>query len=125
VVLVATQPPKGVGAGSPSTASMDVHVGSPPVQSEEAALTHLSTALTSLVTLEASDPNVESLPPADEAEVPLSRASDIVATDLPSSSNVSTLPALCLPLFLFNLQVSLLLFFIVPIGKQAFLLIFS
>jgi hypothetical protein len=69
---------KGVGAGSLSAASMDVHVGSPPVHSEEAAVTHLSTTLAGLVTLEASDPNAGSLPPADEAEVPLSRAFDIV-----------------------------------------------
>ena len=95
--------PQGVGAGSPSTASMDVHVGSPPVQSKEATVTHLSTALAGLVTLEASDPNAGSLPPADEAEVPLSRAFDIIDANLPSSSNVSTLPALGLPLFLSNL----------------------
>ena len=54
--------PEGVGAGSPSAAFMDVHVGSPPVQSEEAAVTHLSAALASLVTLEASDPDARSLP---------------------------------------------------------------
>jgi hypothetical protein len=95
--------PQGVGAGSPSTASMDVHVGSPPVQSKEATVTHLSTALAGLVTLEASDPNAGSLPPADEAEVPLSRAFDIIDANLPSSSNVSNLPALGLPLFLSNL----------------------
>jgi hypothetical protein len=101
----------GVTAGSPSAASMDVHVGSPPVQSEEAAVTHLSTALANLVTLEASDPDARSPPPADEAEVPPSRAFDIVVADIPSSSNVSTHPALGLPLFLSNLQVSHLLLF--------------
>jgi hypothetical protein len=37
--------PEGVGAFSLSTASMDVHVGSPPVRSEEAAVTHVSMAL--------------------------------------------------------------------------------
>jgi hypothetical protein len=82
---------------------MDVHVGLPPVQFEEAMVTHLSTALAGLVTLEASDPDVRSLPPADEAEVPPSRAFDIVAVDIPSSSNVSILPGLGLPLFLTNL----------------------
>jgi hypothetical protein len=66
-------------------------------------VTHLSTTLPSLVTLEASDPNARSLPPADEAEVPLSHAFVIVPADLPSSNNVSTLPALGLPLFLSNL----------------------
>jgi hypothetical protein len=59
--------------------------------------------LAGLVTLEASDPNAGSLPHADEVEVPLSRAFDIVAADLPSSSNVSILPALGLSLFLSNL----------------------
>jgi hypothetical protein len=44
--------PEGVGAGSLSAASMDVHVGSPLVRSEEVVVTHLSTALAGLVTLE-------------------------------------------------------------------------
>jgi hypothetical protein len=98
--------PEGVGAGSPSAVSLDVHVGSPPVQSKETVVSHLSMALARLVTLEASVPDAGSLPPADEAEVPLSCALDLVAADLPSSSSVSTLPALGLPLFLSNLQVS-------------------
>jgi hypothetical protein len=114
-----------VGAGSPSVVSMDVHVGSPPVQSEEAAVTHLSTTLTRLVTLEASDPYARSLPLADEAKVPPSCAFDIVVVDIPSSSNVSILPALGLPLFLSNLQVNQLPFFTIHAGKLAFLLIFS
>ena len=91
--------PEGVGAGSPSAASMDVHVRSPLVQSEEAAMTHLSKALAVLVTLEASEPDARSLPPADGAEVPPSHAFDII----PSSSNISSPPALGLPLFLSNL----------------------
>jgi hypothetical protein len=98
--------PEGVGAGSPSAASMDVHVGSPPVQSKEDTVTHLSMALAGLVNLETSDPDARSLPPTDEAEVPSSHTFDVVAADIPSSSNVSTLPALGLPLFLSNLQVS-------------------
>jgi hypothetical protein len=53
--------PEGVGVGSVSAASMDIHVGSPLVRSEEAAVTHLSTALTGLVTLEASEPDARSL----------------------------------------------------------------
>jgi hypothetical protein len=60
--------PKGVGADSSSAAFMDVHVGSPPVQSKEPTVTHLSAALAGLVILEASDPDARSLPPADEAE---------------------------------------------------------
>jgi hypothetical protein len=104
---------------------MDIHVGSPLVQSEEAAVTHLSTALAGVVTLEASDPDARSLPPADEAEVPPSRAFDIIPIDIPSSSNVPILPALGLPLFLSNLQVNQILLFIVHAGRLAFLLIFS
>jgi hypothetical protein len=97
---------EGVGAGSFSAASMDVHVGSPLVQSEEAAVTHLSMALAGLVALEASEPDARSLPPADGAKVPPSLALDIISADLTSSSNVPALPALGLPLFLSNLKVS-------------------
>jgi hypothetical protein len=125
VAAVEGPAPKGVGAGSPSAASMDVHVGSPPVRSEEAVVTHLSTSLAGLASLEASEPHARSLPPADGAQVPSSRAFDIVAADLPSSSNISTLPAFGLPLFLSNLQVSQLLLFTVLTGKLPFLLIFS
>jgi hypothetical protein len=64
------------------------------------------------------------MPPADGAEVLPSHAFDIVPADIPSSSNVSILPALGLPLFLSNLQVNQLLLFTVHIGKLAFLLIF-
>jgi hypothetical protein len=52
---------KGVGAVSSLAASMDVHVGSPLVQSEELVVAHLSAALAGLVTLEASDPDVRSM----------------------------------------------------------------
>jgi hypothetical protein len=116
---------EGVGAGSPSVASLDVHVGSPLVQSDEAAVTHLSTALVGLVTLEASEPDSRSLPSANGAEVPPSQAFDIILAELPSSSNVSTLPALGLPLFLSNLQVSHLLLFYFSLWQTSFLLIFS
>jgi hypothetical protein len=85
---------------------MDVHVGSPLVQSEELVVTHLSAALSGLVTLEASDPDVRSMSPADEVEVSLSRAFNIIPIDIPSSSSAPILPALDLPLFLSNLQVS-------------------
>jgi hypothetical protein len=69
--------PEGVAPSSSSTASMDVHVGSPLVQPEEVMVTHLSAALVGLVTLEASDPDARSLLPADGAEVSLSRAFNI------------------------------------------------
>jgi hypothetical protein len=103
--------PKGVGAGSLSVASMDIHVGSPLVQLEDAAVTHLSMILAGLVTLEAGEPHARSLPPADGVKVPSSHALDIIPADLPSSSNAPTLPALGLPLFLSNLQVNQLLLF--------------
>jgi hypothetical protein len=98
--------PEGVRARSFSAASMDVHVGSPPVRSEEAAVTRVSKALAGQVALEAYELDARSLPPADGAEVTPSHGLEIIPADLPSSSHASTLPALGLPLFLSNLQVS-------------------
>jgi hypothetical protein len=98
--------PEGVGADSLSAASMDVYVGSPLVRSMEAAVMHVCMALTGQVALEASEPDARSLPRADGAEVTPSRALEIIPADLPSSSHAPTLPALGLPLFLSNLQVS-------------------
>jgi hypothetical protein len=112
--------PEGAGAGSPTVASMDIHVGSPLVRSEEATVTHLSTALTGLVTLEASEPDARSLPPANGVEIPPSHAFDIIPADLPSSSNSPTLPALGLPLFLSNLQVSQLFLFYCSYWQTSF-----
>jgi hypothetical protein len=63
-------------------------------------------ALAGQVALEASEPDIRSLPPAGGAEVTPSRALEIVPTDLPSSSHAPALPVLGLPLFLSNLQVS-------------------
>jgi hypothetical protein len=103
--------PEGVGAGSLSAASMDVHVGSPLVRFEEAVVTHVSMALAGQVALEASVSDARSLPPTDGAEVPPSHALEIIPVDLPSSSHAPTLPALGLPLFLSNLQVSQLFAF--------------
>jgi hypothetical protein len=87
--------PKGVEAGSPSTASMDVDVGSPPVQSEEAVVTHLSMTLTGLVTLETSEPDARSLPPA---EVHPSHAFDYLNAQLDSKKmahEVNSLGCFC------------------------------
>jgi hypothetical protein len=117
--------PVGVGAGSSSAASMVVHVRSPLVQSEEPVVTHLSVALAGLVTLEASDSDVRSLPPADEAEVSPSHAFNIVPINIPSTSSAPILLALGLPLFLSNLQVSQLSLLTIHASKLAFLLIFS
>jgi hypothetical protein len=104
---------------------MDVHVELPPVRSEELAVTHLSVSLAGLVTLEASDPDAMSLPPADEAEVSPSHALNIVHVDIPSSSSAPILLALGLSLFLSNLHVSQLSLLTVHASKLAFLLIFS
>jgi hypothetical protein len=116
--------PEGVGAGSYLAASMDVHVGSPPLQSEELATTHLSAALAGLVTLEVSDLDARSLPPAGEAEDSPSHAFAIVPADIPSTSSALILWSLGLPLFLSNLQVNQLLFLTVHASKLAFLLTF-
>jgi hypothetical protein len=98
--------PKGAKLGSSSAASMDVHVGSPPVQSEEPMMMSPSTALVGPVTLEASDPDAGNQPPAIGAEVLLSEALNIVSAYTPSSDSASMPPALEFPLFLSNLQVS-------------------
>jgi hypothetical protein len=103
--------PEGVGACSFSTASMDVHTGSPLVRSEEVVVTRVSTALAGQVALEISEPNARSLLPTGGAEVTPSRALEIDPANLPSSSHALVLPVLGLPLFLFNLQVSQLFAF--------------
>jgi hypothetical protein len=112
--------PEGIGVGSLSVASMDVHVGSPPVRSEEAAVTHLFMTFAGLVTLEAGEPDARCLPPADGVEVPPSHAFDIIPIDLPSSSKASTLPALGLPMFLSNIQVNQLLVFYCSYWQTSF-----
>jgi hypothetical protein len=65
-----------------------------------------STALTGQVTLEVGELDARSLLSADGAEVTPDSALQIVPADLPSSSYASAPPALGLPLFLSNLQVS-------------------
>jgi hypothetical protein len=95
--------PKGAELGSSLAASMDVHVGSPLVQSEEPVVTSPPTALVGPVTLEVSDPDAGNLPPAVGAEVPLSDTLNIVRVNAPSSDSAPIPPALGLPLFLSNL----------------------
>jgi hypothetical protein len=112
--------PEGVELGSSLAASMDVHVGSPPVQSEEPVLTCLPTALVVPITLKVSDPGARNPLHAVGDEVPLSVAlgtssnpplglkstlNIASASTLPSDS-LSMPPALGFPLFLSNLQVS-------------------
>jgi hypothetical protein len=112
--------PEGAELGSSLTASMDVHVGSPPVQSEEPMLTSLPTALVGPISLEVSDPCAGNSLHASGAEVPLSVALGVssnpplgleFALNIASASTLSfdsTLAPLALgfPLFLSNLQVS-------------------
>jgi hypothetical protein len=98
--------PKGIGACSFSTASMDVHIGSPSVRPKEVTVTRVSMAFTGQVTLEVSEPDARSLLSVGGAEVTPIRALEIVPADLPSSNHAPALPALGLPLFLSNLQVS-------------------
>jgi hypothetical protein len=97
---------KGVELGSSSAASMDVHVGSPPVQSEEPVVTSLPTILVDPVTLEVSDSDARNLPHAVGGEVSLSDALNIVPVNAPSTDSAPMPPALGFPLFLSNLQVS-------------------
>jgi hypothetical protein len=78
--------PEGVGPSSSSAASMNVHAGSPLVQSEELVVTNLPAALVGPVTLEASDPDVRSPLPTDEAEVSPSRAFNIVPVGTPQQA---------------------------------------
>jgi hypothetical protein len=78
--------PNDAGPGSSLAASMDVHVGSPLVQSEELVVTNLSAALVGLVTLEANDPDARNPLPADGAEVSPSHAFNIVPVDAPQQA---------------------------------------
>jgi hypothetical protein len=98
-------------------ASMDVHVGSPPVQSEEPVLTSLPTALVGLITLEVSESGAGNPLHAVGAKVPLSVALgvssnpplglestlNIAFASTPPSDSTSVPRALGFPLFLSNL----------------------
>jgi hypothetical protein len=97
---------EGVQVCSLSNASMDVHVGLSPPRFDGATTARVSTALTGQVALEVGELDARSLLSADGAEVTLDGALQIVPSDLPSSSYASAPPALGLPLFLSNLQVS-------------------
>jgi hypothetical protein len=98
--------PEGVKACSLSNASMDVHIGSSPIRSEEVTAARASTALTGQVALEVGESDARSLLSAGGAEVTPDSALEIVLVDLPSSSHAPAPPALGIPLFLSNLQVS-------------------
>jgi hypothetical protein len=92
--------------GSLSHASMDVHVGSSPPRSDGATVVHASTVLSGQVTLEVGELDARSLLPTGGAEITPDNVLQIVPADLPSSSHDMAPPALGLPLFLSNLQVS-------------------
>jgi hypothetical protein len=81
-----------------------------------------STALTGQVALEVGEPDARSLLPASGAEVTPSRAPEIILANLPLSSHAPSLPALGLPLFLSNLQVSQPFAFYCPFWRIIFLL---
>ena len=98
--------PEGVQVCSLSNASMDIHVGSSPPRSDGATVARASTALTRQVALEVGELDARSLLSAGGAEVTPDSALQIVPANLPSSSHASAPPALGLPLFLSNLQVS-------------------
>jgi hypothetical protein len=96
---------------------MDVHVRSPPVQSEEPVLTSLPISLVGPITLEVGDPNAGNPLHAVRAEVSLSvalgvssnphlgleSALNIASASTPPSDSTSVPPALGFPLFLSNL----------------------
>jgi hypothetical protein len=104
---------------------MDVHVGSPPAQSEGPMVTSLPTALVGPVTLQAGDPDAGNLPPAIGAEVSSSDALNIAPVNAPSIDSASMPPALGFPLFISNLQVSRSLPSILYVDKQVLLLTFE
>jgi hypothetical protein len=83
--------PEGVAACSLSTTSMDVHIGSPSVRSEEVTVARVSTTFIGQVALEVSEPDARSLLPAGGTEVTPSWALEIVPADLPLSSHAPAL----------------------------------
>jgi hypothetical protein len=85
---------------------MDVHIGSPPIRSDGATAARAFTVLTRQVALEVGEPDTRSLLSAGGAEVTPGGALEIVLVNLSSSSHAPVPPALGLPLFLSNLQVS-------------------
>jgi hypothetical protein len=97
--------------GSPSHTSMDVHVGSSPPRSNGATAMHAYTALNKQVALEVGKLDARGLLSAGGAEITPDNALQIVPDDLLSSSHDIAPPALGLPSFLSNLQVSQLLAF--------------
>jgi hypothetical protein len=90
---------------------MDVHAGSSPPRSDGATAVHASTALNKQVALEVGELDARSLLSAGGAEFTPNNTLQIVPADLPPSSHDIAPPALGLPSFLSNLQVSQLIAF--------------
>jgi hypothetical protein len=111
--------PEGPRTGSPSDVSMDVHVGSPLVRSEEAVVMSSSfpASPTGPATLEVGGPGTKDPMGAFGAEIPLgvmlsmnynlplksNPAPDTASISAFSSDSISMPPALGFPLFLSNL----------------------
>jgi hypothetical protein len=90
---------------------MDVHVGSSPPRSYGATAVHASTVLNEQVALEVDELDARSLLSVGSAEITPDNALQIVPADLRPSSHDIAPPALGLPSFLSNLQVSQLFAF--------------
>ena len=103
--------PEGVQVSSPSHTSMDVHVGSSPPRSNEAAMMHASMTSNKQVALEVGELDARSLVSAGGAELTPGNVLQIVPADIPPSSHDIAPPDLGLPLFFSNLQVSQLFAF--------------
>jgi hypothetical protein len=85
---------------------MDVHVGSSPPRSDGATTVHASTALNEQVALEVGELDARSLLSASGAEITPDDALQLIPADHSLSSHDIAPPALGLPSFLSNLQVS-------------------
>jgi hypothetical protein len=103
--------PEGVRASSPSHTSMDVHVGSSPLRSDEVIAMHTSLASSEGIALEVGEPDARILISASGAEPTPDDALQIVLVDLPSSSFNTASHDLGLPSFFSNLQVTWLFLF--------------
>jgi hypothetical protein len=113
--------PEGPGVGFPSASSMDVHVGSKMVWSDEAMVTGLDLLVSpaSLATLEVSGHRTEDPMGAPRVEIPMgvtlsldyplplvpSSVPDVASVSVFPSDSTSIPPALEFPSFLSNLQV--------------------
>jgi hypothetical protein len=98
--------PEDVQACSLSNASMDIHIGSSLIRFDGVTAVRASIALTGQVALEVDELDARRLLFAGGAEVTPDSVLEIVPVDPPSSSHAPVPPALGLPLFLSNLQVS-------------------